>query len=119
MIEYEESLEVEEQLLEEIRDSLKGNRIYVHPVTPAKLCIDKTQVFHDKIQVKQKELQPWTAQINAKQAELDVAISERDALAEKAETLRSQCEEANVNFKALQEEYKNKVPQFLSLQIVN
>jgi hypothetical protein len=23
---------------------------------------DKTQVFHDKIQEKQKELQPWTAQ---------------------------------------------------------
>jgi structural maintenance of chromosome 4 len=30
--------------------------------------------------VKQKELQPWTAKINTKQAEVDVASRERDAL---------------------------------------
>ncbi|KAF9472577.1 hypothetical protein BDN70DRAFT_886856 [Pholiota conissans] len=90
--EYEASLETEEKILEGIRDSLK----------------DKTQVFHDKIQIKQKELQPWTAKINAKQAEMDVAISERDALAKKAEALKVQCQEANENYKALQDEFKTK-----------
>lgn len=57
--------------------------------------IDKTQVFHDQIEAKQKELQPWTAQINAKQADVDVASSEREALAEKAkerETARKDAE---------------------------
>jgi len=43
-------------------------------------CVDKTQSFHDQIEVKQKELQPWTAKINVKQAEIDVATSECDAL---------------------------------------
>lgn len=75
----------------------------------AYLSSDKTQVFHDKIQIKQKELQPWTAKINAKQAEMDVAISERDALAKKAEALKAQCQEADEIYKALQEEYRTKV----------
>jgi structural maintenance of chromosome 4 len=66
-------------------------------------------VFHDKIQIKQKELQPWTAKINAKQAEIDVAISERDALAKKAEALKSQCKEADEAYEALKEDYKIKV----------
>ena len=37
--------------------------------------LDKTQGFHDQIEVKQKELEPWTAKINSKQAEIDVATS--------------------------------------------
>jgi mitochondrial fission protein ELM1 len=56
---------------------------------------DKTQVFHGKIQDKQKELQPWTAQINTKQAEIDVATSERDALAKKADALKGQMKDAD------------------------
>lgn len=71
--------------------------------------LDKTQVFHDKIQIKQKELQPWTAQINAKQAEIDVATSERDALAKKADTLRAQCKEADETLIALKTERDTKV----------
>ncbi|RDB19364.1 Structural maintenance of chromosomes protein 4 [Hypsizygus marmoreus] len=70
---FESDLVTEEKVLEGIRDSLK----------------DKTQGFHDQIEVKQKELQPWTAKINAKQAEIDVASSERDALAKKAEALEA------------------------------
>jgi structural maintenance of chromosome 4 len=70
---------------------------------------DKTQVFHDKIQDKQKELQPWTAQINTKQAEIDVATSERDALAKKAEALKGQMKEAEEKFSSLQSESKTKV----------
>jgi len=66
-------------------------------------------VFHDKIQDKQKELQPWTAQINTKQAEIDVATSERDALAKKAEALRGQMKEAEEKFSSLQSESKTKV----------
>lgn len=69
---------------------------------------DKTQVFHDKIQVKQKELQPWTAQINEKQASIDVATSERDALAKKAEALKAQCTEAADTLKALLKERETK-----------
>ncbi|KAG0695739.1 hypothetical protein DFH29DRAFT_1029507 [Suillus ampliporus] len=55
-------------MLEGIRNSLK----------------DKTQVFHEQIKAKQKELQPWTAKINVKKAAIDVASPERDALAKKA-----------------------------------
>ncbi|KAF8870390.1 RecF/RecN/SMC N terminal domain-containing protein [Gymnopilus junonius] len=90
--EHELSLEEEEKVLEEIRDSLK----------------DKTQVFHDKIQVKQKELQPWTTKINKKQADVDVATSERDALAKKAEALKEQCKEANETLQTLLEEREAK-----------
>ncbi|KDR85857.1 hypothetical protein GALMADRAFT_109359 [Galerina marginata CBS 339.88] len=90
--EYEISLDEEEKVLEGIRDSLK----------------DKTQGFHDKIQIKQKELQPWTAKINEKQAEIDVATSERDALAKKAEALKAQCKEADETLKALLEERETK-----------
>ena len=70
---------------------------------------DKTQVFHDQIQVKQKELQPWTAQINTKQAEIDVATSERDALAKKAQALQAANKEARETLEALQEDLQTKV----------
>ncbi|PPR02346.1 hypothetical protein CVT24_011690 [Panaeolus cyanescens] len=86
------SLEDEEAELEKIRDSLK----------------DKTQAFHDQIQVKQRELAPWTGQINDKQAEIDVARSERDALAKKAEDLRKQTKEAQETLRNLQGELEEK-----------
>ena len=70
---------------------------------------DKTQVFHDQIEVKQRELQPWKAKINAKQAEVDVAISERDALAQKAEGLRAQLREAQQASEALKGDQQAKV----------
>ena len=73
------------------------------------LATDKTQVFHDQIQAKQKELQPWTAQINTKQAEIDVATSERDALAKKAQALQAASKEASETLEALQEDLQTKV----------
>ena len=73
------------------------------------MATDKTQVFHDQIQAKQKELQPWTAQINTKQAEIDVATSERDALAKKAQALQAASKEASETLEALQEDLQTKV----------
>ncbi|CAA7264900.1 unnamed protein product [Cyclocybe aegerita] len=87
------SAKEEEKVLEAIRDSLK----------------DKTQVFNLQIEEKQKELQPWTAQINTKQREIDVASSERDTLAKKAELLKTQCQEAEATLQALQAELQEKV----------
>ena len=75
------------------------------------MATDKTQVFHDQIQAKQKELQPWTAQINTKQAEIDVATSERDALAKKAQALQAASKEAGETLEALQEDLQTKVIQ--------
>ena len=71
--------------------------------------LDKTQVFHDQIEVKQRELQPWKAKINAKQAEVDVATSEHDALAQKAEGLKKQLEEAQEAFETLKTDQQVKV----------
>ncbi|KAF9535621.1 hypothetical protein CPB83DRAFT_753878, partial [Crepidotus variabilis] len=89
---YEESLLTEQKLLEDIRDSLK----------------DKTQVFHDKIQEKQKELEPWTGKINAEQSKMDVAESERDSLAKKAEALKVQMEGATATLQNLQSDISTK-----------
>ena len=50
----------------------------------ADVSADMTQVFNDKTEIKQKELAPWTEKINQKQAELDLATSERDVSAKKA-----------------------------------
>lgn len=70
---------------------------------------DKTQVFHDQIEAKQKELQPWTAKINKKQADIDVASSERDALAKKAEGVKRMSEEAEETLQNLQSDQTVKV----------
>ncbi|KAJ6586845.1 RecF/RecN/SMC [Mycena vulgaris] len=93
--EFEASLVKEEKILEGIRDSLK----------------DKTQVFHDQIEAKQKDLQPWTTKINAKQAEVDVATSERDALSKKAKTVQDAAEEASANLQQLQVDQQAKLVQ--------
>ena len=66
-------------------------------------------MFHDQIEVKQKELQPWTAKINAKQAEVDVASSERDALAKKAESIKQAGKEALEALEKLQKDQSKKV----------
>ena len=70
---------------------------------------DKTQVFHEQIEAKQKELQPWTAKINIKQAAIDVATSERDALAKKATGLKDAVTQAEGQLTQLQEEQEGKV----------
>lgn len=71
--------------------------------------VDKTQVFHDQIEVKQRELQPWTAKINAKQSEIDVAVSERDTLAKKAEAIKTAYVEAQSVLEQLQSDHETKV----------
>jgi structural maintenance of chromosome 4 len=76
--------------------------------------VDKTQGFHDQIEVKQKELQPWTAKINTKQAEIDVASSERDALAKRAEALKEARKEAQGNLGNLQGDQEVKVRDNIS-----
>ncbi|OAX33539.1 hypothetical protein K503DRAFT_869495 [Rhizopogon vinicolor AM-OR11-026] len=90
--EHEANLEKEEKVLEGIRDSLK----------------DKTQVFHEQIEAKQKELQPWTAKINIKQAAIDVATSERDALAKKATGIKDAVTQAEGQLAELQVEQEGK-----------
>lgn len=122
LAELEESLGKEEKVLEGIRDSLKGKNIspgYVISLANARPAnTDKTQVFHDQIEVKQKELQPWTAQINAKQAEIDIAISERDSLAKKAEAVQSTRKEAQETLERLQTDLAAKVRQTSRLLII-
>ncbi|KAG6878031.1 hypothetical protein C0993_000571 [Termitomyces sp. T159_Od127] len=97
---YETKLIEEEKALESIRDSLR----------------DKTQVFHDQIEIKQKELQPWTAKINAKQAEIDVASSERDALVKKAEALEVARQEAQDTLQGLNSDHVVKVREYEKLK---
>ncbi|PCH34299.1 RecF/RecN/SMC protein [Wolfiporia cocos MD-104 SS10] len=98
--EFEESLAEEEKILEEIRDSLK----------------DKTQVFHDQIEVKQKDLQPWTAKINAKKAEIDLATSERDALVKKAESAKAALLEAQETLEKLRADHEAKMAELEELK---
>lgn len=93
--EQEASLEEEEKVLEKIRDSLK----------------DKTQTFHDQIEVKQKELQPWTAKINERQTAIDIARSERDALAQKAEAIEKAEREAEENLATKRADHQAKAAQ--------
>jgi structural maintenance of chromosome 4 len=71
--------------------------------------IDRTQVYHDQIEAKQRELQPWTSKINKKQAEIDVAYSERDMLSKKAEAAKTALEEAEQTLQQLQHDHKAKV----------
>ncbi len=73
---------------------------------------DKTRVFQDGIEAKQKELQPWTTKINAKQAEIDVAVSERDMLAKRVEAAEAAQKEAKEALSNLTKEHEAKVRFF-------
>jgi structural maintenance of chromosome 4 len=70
---------------------------------------DKTRTFHDQIEVKQKELQPWTIKSNEKQAAIDLAKSERETLARKSEAAREAKAEAEATKTRLQGEKEAKV----------
>jgi DNA repair exonuclease SbcCD ATPase subunit len=65
--------------------------------------IDKTDEFTVQIDAKQRELEPWTAKINEKQSLVDVATSERDALAQKATGMQTALQEARASLAALKE----------------
>ena len=77
---------------------------------------DKTRSFHDQIEIKQKELQPWTIEINQKQAKIDLAKSERETLARKFEAVREAKEEAENTKDRLQGEKETKVCAISSFQ---
>ncbi len=77
---------------------------------------DKTQVFHDQIEVKQKELQPWNAKIDAKKAEIDVATGERDALRKKAEGVKASREQAESDLQKLREDLEAKTTELDKLK---
>ncbi len=72
-------------------------------------------MYHDEIEIKQRELQPWTAKINTKQAEIDVATSERDTLAKKAAGIKEACKEAQTNLEQLREDHQSKVRRLFAL----
>jgi hypothetical protein len=76
---------------------------------------DKTQVFHDQIEQKQKELQPWKTKVNQKQAEIDIKTSERDMLVKKAETIKQASAEAQETLEKLRSDQKTKVCLFDSV----
>lgn len=107
---FEEDLQKEEKVLEGIRDSLKGIGLFFflldHGLTRLS---DKTQVFHDQIEQKQKELQPWKTKFNQKQAEIDIKTSERDMLVQKAETIKQASAEAQETLEKLRGDQKTKV----------
>lgn len=94
----EAALEKEELQLEKLRDSLKGlytchlcGHIYAYHVSRA---TGKTERFSFKIEALQTDLQPWEAQIVQKRAELDLASSKRDMLADKNQGVETGIKEA-------------------------
>lgn len=96
----EKKLGVEEAELEEIRDSLK----------------DKTEGFTIEIDAKQRELEPWTAKISEKQSAIDVAQSERDLLAKKAEDAKAALAEAKAALEQLKDSGKGKEEEYAALR---
>ena len=66
-------------------------------------------MYHDQIEVKQKELQPWNVKINKKKAEVDTATSERDMLVKKAEEAKQASQEAQATLDQLREDQAAKV----------
>jgi len=97
----ESKLENEEAELDEIRDSLKGGRLDYYTLATEIDSADKTDQFTTQIEVKQRELEPWTAKISEKQSSIDIATSERDALVSKAAGAQSALEEARSNLDQL------------------
>lgn len=71
--------------------------------------LDKTKVFHDQIEVKQNELQPWKSKIDAKQAEIDVAANECQKLKQKAESVANSRKDAQADLDRLEADFRTKV----------
>lgn len=97
--ELEKKLVIEEAELDEIRDALK----------------DKTDVFTQQIEVKQRELEPWTAKISEKQSAIDVAASERDLLVQKATSVQAALEEAKARVQQIKEGDGEKQAEYAQL----
>ena len=65
------------------------------------LTAAKTQGFTDQIEKKQKSLEPWTAQINEKQAAIALTQSELDLIREKESQSIKAVEEVSAKLKTL------------------
>ena len=65
--------------------------------------------------MKQKDLQPWTAKINKKKGELDVAVSERDALVKRMKAAELAQTEAKEGLNRLKGERDAKVVRNFTL----
>lgn len=61
----------------------------------------KTQGFTDQIEKKQKSLEPWTAQINEKQAAITLTQSELDLIREKESQSLKAVEEVQAKLKTI------------------
>lgn len=102
----------EEKELERIQDSLRGKshlKISQLKQRLTRWLVDKTQQFYDQKEALQKDLQPWTAKINTKQTEMDIARGEHDALVKKVESVQTDLQEAEEHLakvKSEQEESK-------------
>jgi structural maintenance of chromosome 4 len=88
----EKSLSVEEKELDSVRDSLKV----------------KTQGFTNEIEAKQKSLEPWTNQINEKQAAMALVQSELDLIREKEVSGVKALEEVQAKVAKLAEDKRGK-----------
>ncbi|KAJ3052650.1 hypothetical protein HK097_005927, partial [Rhizophlyctis rosea] len=93
-------LEVENGLLEEIRDSLKG----------------KTEGFQRQIEQKQQTLAPWTEKINEKRAAIEVAESERAIFQGRVESGRVALAEAEEEVRSLKDSLQQKSNELAALQ---
>lgn len=110
LAELESNLAVEEKELDSIRDALKGDILYMY------LTIVKTQGFSDQIEKKQKSLEPWTAQINEKQAAIALTQSELDLIREKESQSLNAIEEVQAKIKTLASDKANKVAELKQSQ---
>lgn len=112
----EEKLESEQAELEEVVDSLKGRWLKAVMYRFWRDIIDKTAVFTTQIEIKQRELEPWTAKISEKQSAMDVAKSERDLLAEKATGILKSMQEAEEHLQSLRDGDGEKQEEYARLK---
>ena len=72
---------------------------------------DKTQVFSDQIEQKQKQKQPWDQQISEKRSALDVARSELEMLRESASQAANDLAKARTEVESLSERRREKLQE--------
>ena len=80
------------------------------------LIVAKTQGFTDQIEKKQKSLEPWTAQINEKQAAIALTQSELDLIREKESQSFKAVEEVQAKLKTLINDKSGKESQLKQSQ---
>lgn len=76
----------------------------------------KTQAFTDQIEKKQKMLEPWTVQINEKQAAIALTQSELDLIKEKESQSLKAIEEVQAKLKSISEDTSAKQSEFKQSQ---